>query len=150
MNIINFIEWVNPTVWWITNLLVAYVGVMLAVFVIAYPSLFNPRLTTGGRMIFRFSLSLFFVMVLVVIGIYLNPGHDLSWLEYPEDVLWWRPVLRLVAYGYVAYTITALVIFLWNRKFHPEKLTTAPDKLLVKPRHDTAEVPTIKEKHNDC
>ena len=149
MNIINFIEWVNPTVWWIANLVVVYVGVMLAVFVIAYPSFFNHRLTTGGRMIFRFSLSLFFVVVLVVIGIYLNPSHDQSWLEYPEDILWWRPVLRLVAYGYVAYTITALVIFLWNRKFHPEKLTTAPDKLLVKPRHDTAEVPTIKEKHND-
>lgn len=143
--LVSSLEFINPVVWAITNLIVGYVGLMLAVFVVVYPALFNPKLTTGGQMIFRFSLSLFFVVVIVVVGLFIDPRHDLSWYEFPGDTIWWRPVLRLGAYSYVAYTITALVWFLWKRKFRPEKLKTAPDKLLVKPRHDTAEIPTLKE-----
>lgn len=149
MNIVEFLEWLNPTVWVVANLTLIYIGVLLLAFTILYPALFDPSATTGGKMIFRFSLSLTMVVAVIVVGIFIDPRQDLPWYMYPGDIIWWRPTIRLVAYLYVAYTITDLVRFLWKRKFHPQELKRAPDKELVKPRNDTAEVPTIKENEND-
>ena len=149
MNIVDFIEWFNPTFWVVANLTLIYTCVLLLVFTILYPTLFDPSATTGGKMIFRFSLSLSMVVAVIVAGIFIDPRHDLPWYTYSGDTLWWRPTVRLGAYLYVAYTITDLVRFLWKRKFHPEMIKRTPDKELVKPRHNTAEVPTIKEKKND-
>ena len=149
MNIVDFIEWFNPTFWVVANLTLIYTCVLLLVFTILYPTLFDPSATTGGKMIFRFSLSLSMVVAVIVAGIFIDPRHDLPWYTYSGDTLWWRPTVLLGAYLYVAYTITDLVRFLWKRKFHPEMIKRTPDKELVKPRHDTAEVPTIKEKKND-
>lgn len=149
MIIVDFLEWINPTFWVAANLTLIYIGVLLLAFTILYPTLFDPSATTGGKMIFRFSLSLTMVVAVIVVGIFIDPRHDLPWYTYSGDTIWWRPTIRLGAYLYVAYTITSLVRFLWKRKFHPQTLNRAPDKELVKPRHDTAEVPTIKEKKND-
>ena len=149
MIIVEFLEWLNPTLWVIVNLALIYIGVLLLAFTILYPTLFEPSATTGGKMIFRFVLSLSMVVALIVVGIFIDPRHDIPWYEYPGDTIWWRPTIRLAAYTYVSYTITSLVIFLWKRKFYPQKLKRAPDKELVKPRHDTSEVPTIKENKND-
>ena len=149
MIIVDFLEWLNPTIWVIANLALIYIGVLLLAFTILYPTLFDPRATTGGKMIFRFALSLSLVVAIIVVGIFIDPRHDIPWYEYPGDTIWWRPIVRLGACLYVAYTITSLVTFLWKRKFYPQKLKRTPDKELVKPRHDTAEVPTIKENKND-
>ena len=149
MIIVDFLEWLNPTIWVIANLALIYIGVLLLAFTILYPTLFDPSATTGGKMIFRFALSLSLVVAVIVVGIFIDPRHDIPWYEYPGDTIWWRPIVLLGAYLYVAYIITSLVIFLWKRKFYPQKLKRAPDKELVKPRHDTAEVPTIKENKND-
>ena len=149
MIIIDFLEWLNPTLWVIVNLALIYIGVLLLAFTILYPTLFEPSATTGGKMIFRFALSLNMVVAVIVVGIFIDPRNDIPWYEYPGDTHWWRPIALLGAYLYVAYTITSLVTFLWKRKFYPQKLKRAPDKELVKPRHDTAEVPTIKENKND-
>ena len=149
MIIIDFLEWLNPTLWVIVNLALIYIGVLLLAFTILYPTLFDPSATTGGKMIFRFVLSLSMVVALIVVGIFIDPRHDIPWYEYPGDTIWWRPTIRLAVYAYISYTITSLVIFLWKRKFYPQKLKRAPDKELVKPRHDTAEVPIIKENKND-
>lgn len=149
MIIVDFLEWINPTFWVVANLTLIYIGVLMLAFTILYPTLFDPSATTGGKMIFRFSLSLTMVIAVIVAGIFIDPSHDLPWYEYPGDTIWWRPTIRLGAYLYVAYTITALVRFLWKRKFHPQMIKRAPDRELVKPRHDTGEVPTIKEKKND-
>ena len=110
---------------------------------------FDPKATTGGTMIFRFAWSLSLVVAVAFIGIFLDPRHEIPWHKYPGDVLWWRPFVRMAAYSYVAYSVSALIWFLCKRKFRPEKLRTAPDRLLVKPRHDTAVIPTIKESKND-
>ena len=149
MIIVDFLEWFNPTFWVIANLTLIYIGVLLLAFTILYPTLFDPGATTGGRMIFRFGLSLSMVVAVIVVGIFIDPRHDIPWYEYTGDTIWWRPVVRLGVYLYVAYTITSLVTFLWKRKFYSQKLKRAPDKELVKPRHDTSEVPTIKENKND-
>jgi hypothetical protein len=145
MNMIEFLEFINPAVWVLTNVILLYISIALTGFVISYQVFFDPKSTTGGRMIFRFALSLLLVIFVVGIGIFVDPRLQISWNTLPPDVIWWRPVVRLFAYGYVAYTITALSVFLWKRKFRPESLKTAPDKLLVKPRHDTDEIKTIKE-----
>lgn len=149
MIIVDFLEWINPSLWVAAKLTLIYIGVLLLVFTILYPTLFDPSATTGGKMIFRFSLSLSMVVAAIVVGIFIDPRHDFPWYKYPGDTIWWRPTIRLGAYLYVAYTITSLVRFLWKRKFHPQMLKRAPDKELVKPRHDTDEAPTIKEKKND-
>ena len=149
MIIVDFLEWLNPTLWVIVNLALIYIGVLLLAFTILYPTLFEPSATTGGKMIFRFALSLSMVVAVIVVGIFIDPRDDIPWYEYPGDTIWWRPIVLLGAYTYVSYTITSLVIFLWKRKFYPQKLKRAPDKELVKPRHDTDEIPTIKEKKND-
>ena len=149
MIIVEFLEWLNPLLWVIANLGLIYIGVLLLAFTILYPTLFDPSATTGGKMIFRFVLSLSMVLAVIVVGIFIDPRHDILWYEYPGDTIWWRPTIRVGAYLYVAYTITSLVKFLWKRKFQPQTLKRAPDKELVKPRHDTDEIPTIKEKKND-
>lgn len=149
MIVVDFLEWINPTLWVAAKLTLIYIGVLLLVFTILYPTLFDPSATTGGKMIFRFSLSLSMVVAVIVVDIFVDPSHDLPWYKYPGDTIWWRPTIRLGAYLYVAYTITSLVRFLWKRKFQPQKIKRIPDKALVKPRHDTGEVPTIKEKKND-
>ena len=149
MIIVDFLEWLNPTLWVMANIALFYIGVLLLAFAVLYPTLFDPSATTGGKTIFRFALSLSMVVAVIVVGIFIDPRHDIPWYEYPGDTIWWRPIARLGAYLYVAYTITSLVTFLWKRKFYPQKLKLAPDKELVKPRHDTDEIPTIKEKKND-
>ena len=149
MIIVEFLEWLNPTLWVIANLALIYIGVLLLAFTILYPTLFDPSATTGGKMIFRFALSLSLVVAVIVVGIFIDPRHDIPWYEYPGDTIWWRPPILLGAYLYVAYTISSLVRFLWKRKFQPQKIKRIPDKELVKPRHDTGEIPTIKENKND-
>ena len=149
MIIVDFFERINPALWVLSNLNLIYIGIALIVFVVLYQIWFDPKATTGGTMIFRFAWSLSLVVAVAFIGIFLDPRHEIPWHKYPGDVLWWRPFVRMAAYSYVAYTLSVLIWFLWNRKFHPEKLRTTPDKLLVKPRHDTAVIPTIKESKND-
>ena len=149
MIIVEFLEWINPIFWVSANLTLIYIGVLLLAFTILYPTLFDPSVTTGGKIIFRFSLSLSMMVAIILVGIFIDPRYDLPWYTYPSDTIWWRPIIRLGSCLYVAYTITSLVRFLWKRKFHPQELKRAPDKELVKPRHDTAEVPTIKENEND-
>ena len=149
MIIVDFFERINPALWVLSNLNLIYIGIALIVFVVLYQIWFDPKATTGGTMIFRFAWSLSLVVAVIYVGIFVDPRHDIPWYEYPGDVLWWRPIVRAAAYSYVAYTISALIWFLWKRKFRPEKLRTAPDRLLVKPRHDTAVISTIKESKND-
>lgn len=126
----------NSFLWVLSNFLVAYIGLMLVVFLVGYYVLFDPRATTAGRFLYRFALSLLGVILLVFISVFLDPvpGHGV--FEYPGDVLWWRPALRFAAYLGVAYTVTALTVLLAVRKWWPHLLRTALDRELVKPRHD--------------
>lgn len=145
MIIVDFLEWINPTLWVLANLTLIYIGVLLLAFTILYPTLFDPGATTGGKMIFRFSLSLSMMVAVIVVFSFMEP----PWYTYPDDIIWGRPPILLSVYLYVAYTISSLVRFLWKRKFQPQKIKRIPDKELVKPRHDTDEIPTIKENKND-
>lgn len=128
---------INSIAWITANLLIAYIAVALLVFVILYVIIFDPKATTGGRLIFRFFVSLVGVMGLVFIGSFIDPVHGREWFVYPGDVIVWRPVVRLIVYGYVAFTVTSLVVLLIIRKWYPEKLRTVADQQLVKVRtHD--------------
>lgn len=131
---ISLLNDLNPIFWIVSNLLIAYIGVILLFFVSTYALLFDPSATTAGKLVFRFTLSLVGVIGLVFIGVFINPTAVNEWWEYPGDVFWWRPIVRSVVYGYVAYTVTSLWIFLFLRKFKPHRLKTAPDLELVVPR----------------
>lgn len=140
----HFVELYNTTAWVGANLLVAYIALTVPVFVIAYYMLFDPRATTGGKLIFRFFLSLVGIILLVFVGTYIDPTAGRDWWTLPPDVEWWRPTARLVGYGYVAFTITSLSVYLARRKWWPQNLKTAPEKDFVRPRSDTTENPVIK------
>lgn len=131
---IDFFAVLNPVMWVVSNLLVAYIAVVLVVFVAGYWVLFDPRATTAGKFVFRFALSLIGVIGLVFISLFIDPRLGREWWVYPGDVLVWRPIARAVVYAYVAYTVTGLVVLLGVRKWAPHLLRTAPDRDLVKVR----------------
>lgn len=138
LDVINTIAWVGA------NLFIAYIAILVIAFVVMYYIFFDPRATTAGKMIFRFMLSLVGVIGLVFIGIFIDPAADRSAFEYNGDAEWWRPILRFGVYGYVAFTITSLAAALVLRKWWPHKVKKKADLALVKPRHDTSDIPTIK------
>lgn len=131
---LSFLNCFNQVAWVLSNVLVAYIVLALIVFVVGYYALFNPKLTTAGKLIFRFAVSLICVLGLVFVGIFINPTSQTAWFDFPGDVQAWRPAIRLAGYMYVAYSITSLVRFLILRKWYPHKLKTATDRDLVKPR----------------
>lgn len=126
----------NPIFWVISNLLIVYIGIALVIFVIGYYTIYDPSSTTAGKLIFRFMLSLVGLVFLVFIGVWINPRGGNYWFHYPGDIFWWRPLVRLIVYGYIAYTITSLSVLLGLRKWKPYRLRIAPGEELVKPRHE--------------
>lgn len=140
---------INTLAYVIANLLVIYISIGVVAFVIGYYVLFDPSATTAGKMIFRFFLSLVGIIGLVFIGTFINPVGDTSWDTLPLGIEPWRPILRLLIYGYVAFTITSLAVLLWLRKYRPNRIKSAPDRILVKVRHDTSELPIVKIHSDD-
>lgn len=139
MDVINAIAWIGA------NVLIAYIALVVVLFVIMYYIFFDPGATTAGKMIFRFMLSLVGVIGLVYIGIFIDPVRSHGPFQHPNDVESWRPVLRFAVYAYVAFTITALAISLIMRKWFPQRVKKKSDLRLVKPRHDTSEIPIIEQ-----
>ena len=132
--IMDWILQFNTIAWIMSNLLVAYIAAVLVVFVVGYYILFDPSVTTAGKFVFRFALSLIGVIGLIAVSLFIDPSHGRAWTEYPGDVLWWRPISRFVIYFYVAYTVTGLAILLGYRKWKPTRLRTALDYELVQTR----------------
>ena len=140
----NVVNSVNTVAWVLGNVLLAYTAFALITFLLAYYTIFDPSATTGGRLIFRFMLSLAGVIVLVFIGIFVDPSPNLEWYVFPgESIEWWRPLMRLAVYSFVAYSISSLAWLLAVRKWWPHKVKKASDINLVKVRH-TSEIPVIK------
>lgn len=140
LDVLNNITWIGA------NLFIAYIALVVILFVIMYYIFFDPKATTAGKMIFRFMMSLVGVIVLVFIGIFIDPSAGNGPFGNPSaHVDWWRPALRFVIYGYVAWTITSLAIALILRKWFPEKVKKKVDLDLVKVRHDTTEIPIIEK-----
>lgn len=138
------VDAINTVAWVLGSVVLAYTAFALIGFLVAYYTIFDPSATTGGRLIFRFMLSLAGVIVLVFVGIFVDPSPDQAWSRFPvEYVEWWRPLLRLSVYGFVAYSISSLAWLLAVRKWWPHKVKKASDINLVKIRH-TNEIPVIK------
>lgn len=145
MDVLSVLNTVNAFFWVGANVLLAYSAILLVVFLIAYVAVFDPRATTGGKLIFQFMLSLVGVILLSYIGVFVDPSPGRYWMDYPAaDIADWRPVFRFATYGFVAYSVTMLVRLLIYRKWFPHKLKKASDLALVQPRHNTSEIPTVK------
>lgn len=140
---IEFLLQLNSIAWILSNALIAYIAFAVPGFVVLYYILYDPKATTAGKLIFRFMLSLVGIILLVFIGTFVDPTGGRNWATLPHDVEFWRPTLRLLIYGYVAFTITSLAVFLALRKWWPGLVKTAPDEALVKVRH-TSEIPIVK------
>lgn len=129
---------INAVLWVSSNVLVGYITLAVYVFIIGYYALFNPRATTAGRLLFNLLVSLAFVMTLVFIGVFIDNRPDEDWLSFRGDTLWWRPSLRIMGYGFLAYAVTALIVFLAKVKWFPHLLKTSRDKELIRLRHERA------------
>lgn len=119
----GFIEF-STGVWVLGNLVALGIFFSAAVFAVLYPILYNIRVTTVGPHIWRAILSVAGFGFLVVIGLFVDSRVD--WWQMPEDVAWWRPLLRLVIYGLIAYSFTSLSVVLIVRRFWPHRLKTRP------------------------
>lgn len=139
----SIIDAVNGFLWVSANVLLAYSAIVLLIFMISYYILFDPRATTGGKLIFQFILSLSGLIVINLIGVFIDPSADNRWFLFPPDVEPWRPIMRFVVYAFIAYATTSLAVLLAMRKWWPHKLKKASDINLVKVRH-THEIPIIK------
>lgn len=138
MDVINAVAWIGA------NIFLAYIAVVIVLFVLMYYIFFDPKATTAGRMIFRFMLSLVGIIGLVYVGVFVNPSAGNGPFSGPtEHVELWRPILRFVVYGYVAWTISSLALALVMRKWFPDKVKKKSDLDLVRPRSDTTDIPII-------
>lgn len=140
---LDILQSINEVAWVVGNLLIAYIAIGVIVFVISYFIFFDPRATTAGKLIFRFFVSLVGIVMLIFVGTYIDPAADRMWLVLPPDVDDWRPLLRVLIYGYVAYTVTSLAILLAIRKWRPAKVHSQRDLDIVKLRN-TSEIPIIR------
>lgn len=128
----DILQTVNTVAWVASNVLIAYIAVVLVIFTFGYQILHDPRATTAGRFVFRFVLSLIGVIGLVFISIFIDPRMGGEWYAYPGDVHAWRPLLRFGVYAYVAYAVSALTVLIVVRRWRPDLLRTAEDhKLLI-------------------
>lgn len=139
------LELINPGLWFIANLLVGYITIVVMSFTLAYYFMFDPNATTGGKLIFRFFVSLDGLVLLASVRVFLDPIPDRNWWEIPEHIDVFRPLVLCVIYGYVAFTITSLSVFLVIRKLAPHKVRKANDQPLLKVRSDTSEITTIDD-----
>lgn len=127
---------INTVLWIVSNVLVGYIAMASVLFVVGYLILFDPLTTTAGKIVFRLMISLAGVMVLVFIGVFLDNRPDQDWLTFQGDTLWWKPGVRLIIYGYMAYAATILLNFLIVIKWFPSRLKTPRDKELIHLRNE--------------
>lgn len=140
----DVIDLINPIAWVAANLVLAYISVALIAFVAMYYALFDPKATTGGKLIFRFMLSLVGILGIDFIVVFVDHAPGREWFSYPGDyVEWWGPLLRLFIYCYVAFTITSLAVLLVERKWFPSYIEAIAPQPLVKVRHETGEIPIV-------
>ena len=120
--------------WIVDNILAFVASISIVVFAIGYFFFFDPKATTAGRLIFRFMLSLAGVICLSLLaGIF---------KATPESL--WYLLSALFVYGYLAYTIISLAVFLVIRKWWPHKVKKRADFNMLQPRH-TSEIPIIRK-----
>lgn len=126
---------VNQILWVAGNVVGLLIFVSALIFSVAYPLLFKFRETTAGPKIWQAILSTAGFGLLAFLGIFVD-GRVPAW-ELPMDVAWWRPLVRLIVYGFIGYSYGSLVWLLVVRRWFPKKIKTAPAGLLdVAPRHE--------------
>lgn len=103
---------INPFFWVISNALLVIVSAALTFYVIFYFFWFKWWEHAGGRLIMAFTSSLLGVIFLVLVGLTSNPAGSFA---YPVDTLVWRPFIRMIVYGAVAFTIIRLDVTLIAR-----------------------------------
>jgi heme exporter protein D len=108
-----FTDVINPALWLVSNLQLGYLSLALVAWVLLYGFGFRWWTTPAGQMIFAFTASLLGVIVLVFVGVFVNPQRP--WFEAPPDVFLWRPLLRYLVYLAVSITLTRMVWSLVQR-----------------------------------
>jgi hypothetical protein len=108
----------------VSNVLILVTVAFIGLFVILYSILFNPTVTSVGRMIRRVMIALFVLGGVTVVHAFL-----------PETPEWW-PVVRLLLWCYLTYAFGSFVWVLLARRFWPRRLRTKRDAGALRPRHE--------------
>jgi hypothetical protein len=115
----------NTVLWVVGNVVALSIFLSALLFAIVYPILFNPSLTTAGKLIWRAIFSVGGFGLLAVIGIFID--GRVPWNEMPDDVDPLRPVVRFIVFGFIAYSYASLVGLLVLRRFFPGKIKVVPE-----------------------
>lgn len=121
----DFLTTVNTVLWVAGNLIGLSIFLSALIFALAYPILFNPALTTAGKRIWRAIFSVGGFGLLAVIGTFID--GRVPWTEMPADVDAWRPIVRIVIYGFIGYSYASLVGLLVLRRFFPNRIKITPE-----------------------
>lgn len=100
------IEYVNPSLWVVSNLTILYASVALIVWCALYGFRFRWNTTPAGTDVFWFTMALLGLVMLSIVGIFVNPRQP--WYQPPPDLLVWRPFLRYLVYTGIAITLTRM------------------------------------------
>jgi hypothetical protein len=137
----GLLEW-NTILWVVGNLTALSIAVSALAFSVLYRLFFNPRLTSAGASIERAVFSVAGFGVLAVIGLFLDGSVD--WWILPEHTAWWRPTLRMVVYGYIAYAFGHLVYTLVVYRFFPRRVKARPFDVMTR-----SPVDVLRERFGD-
>lgn len=132
----NYDTVINPILWILSNVFVIFVSLGILFFVIFYGLFLKWWEHAGGRLVMLLMVMFTGVIALVVIGVISNP---VGLLAYPEDVLVWRPAVRVVVYFGVFYAILRLDVTLVQR--YRAGMALGFD---VRPRTDTGPQPIVR------
>lgn len=100
------IDYVNPSLWVVSNLTILYACLALVVWCVLYGVRFRWNSTPAGTDVFWFTMALLGLVMLSIIGIFVNPRQP--WYQPPPDLLVWRPFLRYLVYTGIAITLTRM------------------------------------------
>jgi hypothetical protein len=106
----------------VSDLLVMVTVILTGLFVLLYSVLFDPRLTTAGRIIRRTMFALLLLGVVALVRVVVTDLPD-----------WW-PMVRIVVWVYLVYSFASLATLVVMRRFWPQKVKTRPDEDTIEPR----------------
>jgi hypothetical protein len=117
----------NDILWGISNALVFYVSFAIVIFTGFYGLFFKWWQRWAGVSVFIDRTAIVGVIALIFIGVFVDPQR--GFWEAPDDVLSWRPVVRVIVYASVAFAVTFQFTVALRRWIH-----TKPIEIDVDPR----------------
>jgi hypothetical protein len=130
----DWLTGINEIAWVLGNITVLVIFFAALAFGIIYPLFFRYRETAVGIAVWRAVISVAGFGLLAVMAFFIDGRTE--WSMMPQDVSPWRPMVRLLIYGFIGHSFATLVYILLVRRFAPHKIKTAPEKWRLPPERE--------------